>query len=56
MTPPCPFAVLPAFRLVYMFTLFVGEAYMPPGRGVPHAGFPGKSLVPAALQCKANGG
>ena len=27
---------------------------MPPGRGVPRAGFPGKPPVPAALQCKAN--
>ena len=27
---------------------------MPPGRGVRHAGFPGKPPVPAALQYKAN--
>ena len=29
---------------------------MPPGRGLPHAGFPGTLPVPAALQCKANAG
>ena len=28
------------FGFVYAIPLFVGEAYMPPGRGVPHAGFP----------------
>ena len=42
------------FGFVYTIPLFVGEAYMPPGRGVPRAGFPGKPSVSPALPCKTN--
>ena len=30
------------FGFVYAVSLFVGAAYMPPGRGVLHAGFAGR--------------
>ena len=39
------------FGLVYAVALFVGEAYMPPGRGVRRAGFPVRCPFPAL--CRA---
>ena len=39
------------FRFVYAVPSFVGEAYMPPGRGASHAGFPVRCLFPAL--CRA---
>ena len=37
-------------RFVYArYRVFVGEAYMPPGRGVRRAGFAGKTTVSADL-------
>ena len=36
-------------RFVYALPLFVGEAYMPPGRGLPRVGFAGKPTVTADL-------
>ena len=43
-----PFAPRQRFRFVYAVPLFVGEAYMPPGRGTRHAGFAGNTTVYAA--------
>ena len=37
------------FGFVYAVPLFVGEAYMPPGRGVPYTRFAGNMAVFSAL-------
>ena len=37
------------FGFVYAAALFVGAAYMPPGRGARHAGFADKPTVFAGL-------
>ena len=37
------------FGFVYAVPLFVGEAYMPPGRGVPRAGVTGNVAVRPGL-------
>ena len=50
---PVAVRLVATFFFVDAYISFVGAAYMPPGRGVRHAGFAGNTTVPA-LQCKIN--
>ena len=48
---PVPVCHTVTFFFVYAVPSFVGEAYMPPGRGVRRAGFPVRCLFP--VLCRA---
>ena len=51
---PRAFAPRKRFFFVDTYISFVGAAYMPPGRGMPRAGFVGKPTFSAALQRNIN--